>query len=1107
MKNHLNAHGISRHLLNLALAASLALPLPSLAASVTLASSPLANSSTSTVSPNMMFMLDDSGSMNWDYMPDDAKNFSGYYGFESPHCNGVYYNPAFTYVPPVTSTGTSYPNSSFTNAWNDGYNQSTAGTTNLNTSFPGGSGTGQSGAPNYSGPAFYYSYSGTQTLPSQMLYHNTSSIFYQECISPIGSTTKVDGTNPVNTVFTQVNLATTPISIITVTPPPGATITVSGNSTTSVSKVIVNGIELISGTTSSSRNSTTLAGYIATAINGCTTTKTGNCTTTGGTGVSAVASGNVVTLYGNGTLGGYSPAVTNASGGSMTYSYTPFPTINPTYVSGITVNGVGISTSTATTQSAATLAAAIASSIHSPRSATASGNVVTVTGVAADSLATPVVNTVTTGTGVGLTVTATPFPDSIPADLQNFANWYSYYSTRMLMMKTGVGLAFAPIGSNYRVGFMTMNNNVPPDFVDIDTFNSAQKLAWYNKLYASVAGNSTPLREALSHVGQLYAHKIGAYTTYTSTVTVGGSGSTVVNDISVNGVAIMAGTTAPSSSTSTVATNVALQINIPVVSNYGAVSSGNVITITSGLASDVGTTPIVTDDGGGMTFTATPFVANTVTTGLNGVIPKDPIQFSCQQNFVILSTDGYWNGSTDYDLDNNPVGNQDGTAPRPMYDGGLFTTTTSQTFQKQTQITQTTSQTQSMTIQLQGSTGTLQSTVYPLLSSTANYQNTSYPLLSSTANYQQTTGNLQAATAPLNQSAYTLYSTTTPLNQSAYTLYSTTTPLNQSAYTLYSTTTPLNQSTYGLLAATAPLQQATSSNSGSTWSSWSTVSSCTWKTTGTNRTKCQYGTLGAAAPVTSCSYNVNSGTTGTWSPEVICSASATATVTNNVSSCTPATASGSNTNGSVWVAGTTCSYGTAGSPTAGPCTYNVSSGTGTWYPEVTCSYSASPTVTNNVSSCTPVTASGSSGRLDGITLKTSFEEHLPAVRADGPLLRSVIINLIDNAAEALEDSPCREITVATHLRSESDTIEIAVSDTGHGISPQDKDKLFLPHFSTKERGTGLGLAIAARIISEHGGSLRVEDNRPVGSRFLIELPVGEFSTAAAAEHSGMDSNS
>jgi len=144
------------------------------------------------------------------------------------------------------------------------------------------------------------------------------------------------------------------------------------------------------------------------------------------------------------------------------------------------------------------------------------------------------------------------------------------------------------------------------------------------------------------------------------------------------------------------------------------------------------------------------------------------------------------------------------------------------------------------------------------------------------------------------------------------------------------------------------------------------------------------------------------------------------------------------------------------------------------------------------------------GRLDGIQLKTSLEENLPAIRADGPLLRSVIINLIDNAAEALEDATVRQITVATHLRPESDTIEIAVSDTGHGISPEDKDKLFLPHFSTKDRGTGLGLAISARIISEHGGSLRVEDNRPVGSRFLIELPVAELSAAAGTERSGAD---
>ena len=145
-----------------------------------------------------------------------------------------------------------------------------------------------------------------------------------------------------------------------------------------------------------------------------------------------------------------------------------------------------------------------------------------------------------------------------------------------------------------------------------------------------------------------------------------------------------------------------------------------------------------------------------------------------------------------------------------------------------------------------------------------------------------------------------------------------------------------------------------------------------------------------------------------------------------------------------------------------------------------------------------------SGRLDGITLKTALAENLPAVRADGGLLRSVVVNLIDNAAEALENSPCREILVSSRTHADAETVEICVSDTGTGISPEDKDKLFLPHFSTKDRGTGLGLAIAARIVAEHGGSIHVEDNRPVGSRFLIELPVAELAPASLADLNGSD---
>ena len=142
------------------------------------------------------------------------------------------------------------------------------------------------------------------------------------------------------------------------------------------------------------------------------------------------------------------------------------------------------------------------------------------------------------------------------------------------------------------------------------------------------------------------------------------------------------------------------------------------------------------------------------------------------------------------------------------------------------------------------------------------------------------------------------------------------------------------------------------------------------------------------------------------------------------------------------------------------------------------------------------------GRLDGVTVKSHLTEKLPLVRADAGLIRSVVVNLIDNAAEALENSSFREIAVSTRSLADAEAVEISVADTGQGISPEDKDKLFLPHFSTKNRGTGLGLAIAARIIAEHGGSIHVEDNFPVGARFVIELPVAELAPAAVASHSG-----
>ena len=132
-----------------------------------------------------------------------------------------------------------------------------------------------------------------------------------------------------------------------------------------------------------------------------------------------------------------------------------------------------------------------------------------------------------------------------------------------------------------------------------------------------------------------------------------------------------------------------------------------------------------------------------------------------------------------------------------------------------------------------------------------------------------------------------------------------------------------------------------------------------------------------------------------------------------------------------------------------------------------------------------------SGRLDGVNMHLELAEGLPAVKADPELLRRVLVNLIDNAAEAMEAFVRKELEISTRLGAQGETVEIIVADTGHGIAPSDKDKLFLPHFSTRERGTGLGLAIAERIISEHHGTIRVEDNLPRGSRFVIRLPLAE----------------
>jgi type IV pilus assembly protein PilY1 len=168
------------------------------------------------------------------------------------------------------------------------------------------------------------------------------------------------------------------------------------------------------------------------------------------------------------------------------------------------------------------------------------------------------------------TIVSTSSGPGATNELQNFANWYSYYRTRMQSMKSAAGLAFKNIDDNYRVGFVTIHETSSTgNYLPIDAFTTTQKNSWYSKLYSISPNSGTPLREALSRVGWIYAGK-------------------------------------------------------------------------------------------------KPF-------------GDDPVQYSCQKNFALLTTDGFWNGNAGYDLNGNAVGNQDGdisVTPRPQYDGSVSRVTT-----------------------------------------------------------------------------------------------------------------------------------------------------------------------------------------------------------------------------------------------------------------------------------------------------------------------------------------------------------------------------------------------------------------------------------------------
>jgi two-component system nitrogen regulation sensor histidine kinase NtrY len=131
-----------------------------------------------------------------------------------------------------------------------------------------------------------------------------------------------------------------------------------------------------------------------------------------------------------------------------------------------------------------------------------------------------------------------------------------------------------------------------------------------------------------------------------------------------------------------------------------------------------------------------------------------------------------------------------------------------------------------------------------------------------------------------------------------------------------------------------------------------------------------------------------------------------------------------------------------------------------------------------------------------LRVQSNLAADLPVVRIDTEQIRQVIINLVDNAMEALggPSAPSRPnghapiIAISTNYDRRNSVVRLVVTDNGPGVPPADRDKLFMPYYSTKGRGSGLGLAIVRRIVAEHGGGIDVTDATPNGTVFTVELP-------------------
>lgn len=545
-----SANALSTKFVRVLPAALLAAVCAAQAATTDISNAPLSSSASASVLPNLMFVLDDSGSMDFDVLPDfvddsdTCKRRSGsntdcnagdppYY---SAQFNSSFYNPQITYSPPVNFDGTSFGNqgSPWTSVKVNAFISSS--TINLTNSFR---------------EIRYCTSAGTDCKRNGI---DTPNPFEYR------SGTPDDGTLGYPDAFSS---STTLANNVSVSKSSGSTATVTINN---------------HGLTSSSLVQIT------------------NCSTTSGV-VNRIRPNNNPTALFNITTNTFQYTTLNsgsATGGKCDFSVTTlahdqadsintnphYYTITPTeHCSDTNLTTCAASTTPSGSSNIAALVRYCKSSAlanaAAPVTGSSSGSV-NCQAKYTDTYKYPrygkftrtdiVPTTLTYGSRPGRIDCASAPTCTYTEEMTNFSNWYAYYRTRMQMMKSAAGRAFLPIDDRYRVGFLTINpacingtntcggTVLSAKYLKINEFDASHKEAWYKKFYEQLPRNGTPLREALARTGRHYAG---------------------------------------------------------------------------------------------------------VQSGINSGMADDPMQYSCQQNFTILTTDGYWNGGAGQTTSGGSIGNQD----------------------------------------------------------------------------------------------------------------------------------------------------------------------------------------------------------------------------------------------------------------------------------------------------------------------------------------------------------------------------------------------------------------------------------------------------------------